>query len=131
MVSLDINGKNWRNDYFQLHPPSGKISYRYQRHLLIIFKNNRGIVYFLQGNNERGCPDAKKACELGVCKVLEIVKPGLRNRDFVKHLYCHFEESRRVGTTRNLNVSKLLKISPQQSWTIAFGRNGKKRFAKG
>ena len=38
MVSLDINGKHWRNDYFQFHPTSGKISYRYQRHLRITLK---------------------------------------------------------------------------------------------
>ena len=30
--------------------------------------NSRGSVYFVQGNNKRGCLDAKKACELGNCE---------------------------------------------------------------
>ena len=34
---------------------------------------NRGIVYFTQGNIISGCEDAKKACELGNCKILEAV----------------------------------------------------------
>jgi len=34
---------------------------------------NRGLVYFNQGNNISGCEDAKKACELGNCKILEAV----------------------------------------------------------
>jgi Tfp pilus assembly protein PilF len=36
--------------------------------------NNRGAVYLNLGNNEPGCRDARRACELGVCKVLEIAK---------------------------------------------------------
>ena len=36
--------------------------------------NNRGIVYFLQDDKKQGCLDAKKACELGVCKLLEMAK---------------------------------------------------------
>jgi protein O-mannosyl-transferase len=36
--------------------------------------NNRGTTYLLQGNNELGCPDAKKACALGNCKILEMAK---------------------------------------------------------
>jgi len=36
--------------------------------------NNRGIAYLSQGNNELGCPDAQKACELGNCKLLEFAK---------------------------------------------------------
>ncbi len=36
--------------------------------------NNRGAVYLTLGNNELGCGDARKACELGVCRVLEIAK---------------------------------------------------------
>jgi tetratricopeptide (TPR) repeat protein len=36
--------------------------------------NNRGIVYFTQGNNKLGCFDAQKACALGNCKTLEIAK---------------------------------------------------------
>lgn len=36
--------------------------------------NNRGAVYLTLGNNELGCRDARKACELGICKVLEIAK---------------------------------------------------------
>jgi Flp pilus assembly protein TadD len=35
---------------------------------------NRGFVYFNQGNIISGCEDAKKACELGNCKILEIAK---------------------------------------------------------
>ena len=31
--------------------------------------NNRGIAYLVQGNRELGCPDAKKACELGDCRI--------------------------------------------------------------
>jgi tetratricopeptide (TPR) repeat protein len=34
---------------------------------------NRGFVYFNQGNIISGCEDAKKACELGNCKILEAV----------------------------------------------------------
>jgi Flp pilus assembly protein TadD len=34
---------------------------------------NRGFVYFNQGNIISGCQDAKKACELGNCKILEAV----------------------------------------------------------
>jgi Flp pilus assembly protein TadD len=36
--------------------------------------NNRGIVYFTQGNNKPGCFDAQKACALGSCKTLEVAK---------------------------------------------------------
>lgn len=32
---------------------------------------NRGNAYFFLGNNKLGCLDAKKACELGDCKLLE------------------------------------------------------------
>ena len=34
---------------------------------------NRGFVYFNQSNIISGCEDAKKACELGNCKILEAV----------------------------------------------------------
>src|SRR5208283_3372706 len=34
---------------------------------------NRGFVYFNQGNNISGCEDAKKACDLGNCKILKAV----------------------------------------------------------
>ncbi|HQI71868.1 MAG TPA: tetratricopeptide repeat protein [Smithella sp.] len=33
--------------------------------------NNRGLAYLLQGQKELGCREAKKACELGMCKLLE------------------------------------------------------------
>ncbi|MGD0279936.1 MAG: tetratricopeptide repeat protein, partial [Smithella sp.] len=33
--------------------------------------NDRALAYLNQGNNKLGCPDAQKACALGVCKVLE------------------------------------------------------------
>ncbi|HUN53819.1 MAG TPA: tetratricopeptide repeat protein [Smithella sp.] len=33
--------------------------------------NNRGIAYFNQGDKISGCKDAKKACELGTCVMLE------------------------------------------------------------
>jgi len=36
--------------------------------------NNRAFAYLLQGNNPSGCLDAQKACELGLCKVLEWAK---------------------------------------------------------
>ncbi len=36
--------------------------------------NNRGSVYLNLGNHELGCRDAQKACELGMCRVLEIAK---------------------------------------------------------
>jgi tetratricopeptide (TPR) repeat protein len=36
--------------------------------------NNLAIVYFQQGYKELGCFDARKACALGVCKILEAVK---------------------------------------------------------
>jgi Tfp pilus assembly protein PilF len=36
--------------------------------------NNRGNVYINQGNKKLGCPDAQKACELGICNVLEMAK---------------------------------------------------------
>jgi tetratricopeptide (TPR) repeat protein len=34
---------------------------------------NRGVAYFYQGNNELGCRDAQKACEFGICKLLDEV----------------------------------------------------------
>ena len=33
--------------------------------------SNRAIIYFKQGKNELGCFDARKVCELGICKMLE------------------------------------------------------------
>ena len=36
--------------------------------------NNRGNAYFNQGNQISGCKDAKKACELGTCIMLEAAK---------------------------------------------------------
>lgn len=36
--------------------------------------NNRGAAYLIQGNPEKGCPDAQKACTLGKCKILEMAK---------------------------------------------------------
>jgi len=36
--------------------------------------NGRALSYLNLGNNEQGCPDAQKACALGVCKVLEWAK---------------------------------------------------------
>ena len=36
--------------------------------------NNRGLVYITQGNNNLGCRDVQKACELGVCNGLEWAK---------------------------------------------------------
>ena len=36
--------------------------------------NNRGVTYLIQGNKKLGCRDAEKACELGNCKLLEMVK---------------------------------------------------------
>jgi len=35
---------------------------------------NRGNLYFIQGNNELGCRDAQKGCELGNCILLEAAK---------------------------------------------------------
>ena len=35
---------------------------------------HRGLAFFIQGNNELGCSDAQKGCELGICKILEIAK---------------------------------------------------------
>jgi tetratricopeptide (TPR) repeat protein len=35
--------------------------------------NNLGVVYFIQGNKNLGCRNAQKACELGKCKILEMV----------------------------------------------------------
>jgi tetratricopeptide (TPR) repeat protein len=35
---------------------------------------NRGINYLSQGNNTLGCSDARKACILGNCKLLEMAK---------------------------------------------------------
>jgi protein O-mannosyl-transferase len=35
---------------------------------------NRAYTYLKYGNNSSGCNDAKKACELGNCKALELVK---------------------------------------------------------
>ena len=36
--------------------------------------NNRAFCYFNQGKIDAGCDDAKRACELGVCKTLEAAK---------------------------------------------------------
>jgi Flp pilus assembly protein TadD len=36
--------------------------------------NNRAFVYLTHGNKELGCFDARKACELGNCKTLELAK---------------------------------------------------------
>ena len=36
--------------------------------------NNRGAVYLNQGDTRLGCLDARKACELGSCKILEIAE---------------------------------------------------------
>ena len=36
--------------------------------------NNRGMAYLEQGNEELGCNDAQKACELGQCKLLKLYK---------------------------------------------------------
>ena len=36
--------------------------------------NNRGVVYLLLGHQEQGCRDVQKACELGICKSLEIAR---------------------------------------------------------
>jgi protein O-mannosyl-transferase len=36
--------------------------------------NNRGTTYLLQGKKKLACSDAKKACQLGNCKALEITK---------------------------------------------------------
>jgi tetratricopeptide (TPR) repeat protein len=33
--------------------------------------HNRGIAYFKEGNDKSGCLDAKRACDLGNCKLLE------------------------------------------------------------
>lgn len=38
--------------------------------------NNRGYAYFLQGNNNLGCSDAQKTCELGNCNLLAKAKGG-------------------------------------------------------
>ncbi len=36
--------------------------------------NNRGAIYLNLGNHEEGCRDARRACELGACRVLDIAK---------------------------------------------------------
>ena len=36
--------------------------------------NNRAVVYLNQGDNISGCRDARKVCELGNCKLLEMAK---------------------------------------------------------
>ena len=36
--------------------------------------NNRANVYIKQNNKELGCNDARKACALGECKLLELAK---------------------------------------------------------
>ena len=36
--------------------------------------NSRGYVYFKQSNKKLGCQDAKKACNLGDCKLSELSK---------------------------------------------------------
>ncbi len=33
--------------------------------------NNRAIIYFKQNNIQNGCPDAQKACSLGICTALK------------------------------------------------------------
>jgi hypothetical protein len=33
---------------------------------------NRGLAYFSHGENKLGCIDAKKACESGICEILEV-----------------------------------------------------------
>ncbi len=37
---------------------------------------NRAIIYLKQGNKELGCDDARKACELGNCRVLKGARMG-------------------------------------------------------
>ena len=41
-------------------------------HVLAYYR--RGNAYFLQNSNKLGCPDARKACALGNCKLLETAK---------------------------------------------------------
>lgn len=36
--------------------------------------NNRGAVYLTQGNTRLGCLDARKACELGKCRLLKLAE---------------------------------------------------------
>lgn len=36
-----------------------------------VLYNNRGLAYFLQGKNEQGCADTKKACAMGYCEMLD------------------------------------------------------------
>lgn len=36
--------------------------------------NNRGVVYLLLGHQEQGCRDVQKACELGICKSLDLAR---------------------------------------------------------
>ncbi|MDI6743367.1 MAG: tetratricopeptide repeat protein [Smithella sp.] len=36
--------------------------------------NNRGAAYLIQGNAKSGCRDARKACELGKCRILEMAR---------------------------------------------------------
>ena len=36
--------------------------------------SNRGLIYIKQGDNISGCRDARKACELGECKIIENAK---------------------------------------------------------
>jgi len=40
----------------------------------VLYYNNRGVAYLSQGNNNLGCRDAHKACELGQCGLLELAK---------------------------------------------------------
>ncbi len=41
---------------------------------------NRAFVYFVQGENKLYCIDAKKACELGDCRMLELSQEGACRR---------------------------------------------------
>jgi tetratricopeptide (TPR) repeat protein len=36
--------------------------------------NNRGAAYLMQGNSKIGCRDARKACELGKCRIWEMAR---------------------------------------------------------
>jgi len=76
---------DYANAYFNRGIAYGKLS-QYQRAIEDYNKsiylqpdndmvyNNRGIAYLKQGKNKLGCRDAKKTCELGDCKLMELVK---------------------------------------------------------
>ena len=60
--------------------------------------NNRAFAYLLQGNHHLGCSDAQKACDLGLCKVLQWAKskgkcvqgkPGQPPREDEKNIPHH------------------------------------------